>query len=108
MTYAPFVVDSNGEVRNLNMEMDANRVYLRQQMLAGLSAVVSQASGANYLEDGFISTGRWPRRSASDHAKVLDKTLNLMTSKQMEAFKVNKEPQAVRDRYGNTASAAAA
>ena len=25
-----------------------------------------------------------------------------MTSKQMEAFKVNKEPQAVRDRYGNT------
>ena len=27
MTWAPFVVGSNGDVRNLNMEMDANRVY---------------------------------------------------------------------------------
>ena len=36
MTWAPFVVSSNGQVRNLNMQMDANRVYLRQQMLAGL------------------------------------------------------------------------
>ena len=40
MTWAPFVVGSNGEVRNLNMRMDANRVYLRQQMLAGLGGAV--------------------------------------------------------------------
>ena len=43
----------------------------------------------------------WPG-GPGDHVKVLDKTWNLMTSKQMEAFKVNTEPQAVRDRYGNT------
>lgn len=33
---------------------------------------------------------------------ILDKTVKLMTSKQMEAFKVAKEPAEVRERYGNT------
>jgi uncharacterized protein (DUF1501 family) len=32
---------------------------------------------------------------------VLKKTVNLMTSAQMDAFKVTKEPKAVQDRYGN-------
>ena len=40
--------------------------------------------------------------SAEDHAKVLDKTLGLMTSKQMEAFKADREPTEVQERYGKT------
>ena len=50
------------------------------------------------IEKGFISQNRGS--AAEEHAKALDKTLNLMTSAQMDAFKVNKEPKEVHDRYG--------
>jgi len=87
MTYAPFVVNSNGQVRNLKMGVNQDRLMERMKALA-------------YLEKGFIGENRG--QSAVDHAKILDKTLALMTSKQMEAFKVNKEPQPIQDRYGAT------
>jgi len=87
MTYAPFVVNSNGQIKDLAMGIDQSRVDQRMQLLAS-------------LETGFIKTGRGS--SADEHAKVLDKTYDLMTSKQMEAFKVTQEPQEVRDRYGTT------
>ena len=48
------------------------------------------------LEKGFISENRG--LSASEHAKVLNKTLSLMTSSQMEAFKVTEEPTEVQER----------
>jgi uncharacterized protein (DUF1501 family) len=85
MTYAPFVVGSDGNVRNLDMGIDQARLMQRMEMLAS-------------LEKNFISQNRG--ESAKDHAKILDKTLSLMTSKQMAAFKVNQEPEAVRERYG--------
>jgi uncharacterized protein (DUF1501 family) len=87
MTYAPFVVGSNGNVRNLQMGIGNDRLMERMQMLAS-------------LEKGFISQNRGD--SAKEHAKILDKTLSLMTSKQMEAFKVDKEPKEVTERYGNS------
>jgi len=87
MTYAPFVVDSNGNIRDLNMGIDPSRLSQRLQMLAA-------------IEDKFIKESRGG--SALDHNKILDKTVKLMTSKQMEAFKVAKEPDEVRERYGNT------
>ena len=87
MTYSPFVVDSNGNIRDLNMGIDPTRLSQRLQMLAA-------------IEDKFIKESRGG--SALDHNKVLDKTVKLMTSKQMEAFKVAKEPEEVRERYGNT------
>jgi len=87
MTYSPFVVDSNGNIRDLNMGIDPTRLSQRLQMLAA-------------IEDKFIKESRGG--SALDHNKVLDKTVKLMTSKQMEAFKVSKEPAEVRERYGNT------
>src|SRR5690606_11059756 len=37
-----------------------------------------------------------------EHAKVLNSTLNLLTSSQLEAFDSSKEPQTTRERYGNT------
>jgi len=87
MTWAPFVVNSNGDVRDLNMGMNAQQLQLRKNML-------------DSMEANFINQNRGP--SSLEHAKVQQKTWNLMTSKQMEAFRVNSEPQPVRDRYGNT------
>lgn len=87
MTYAPFVVNSNGNVRDLNMEMEYTRVEQRLRMLAE-------------IEGKFINEKRG--LSASDHFKVLNKTVKLMTSQQMEALKISKEPIEIRERYGNT------
>jgi uncharacterized protein (DUF1501 family) len=87
MTYAPFVVDSNGNIRDLNGGIDQSRMIERLSML-------------QTIEDNFITQNRGI--IASEHKKVVDKTVKLMTSKQMEAFKVSKEPQEVREKYGNT------
>jgi uncharacterized protein (DUF1501 family) len=85
MAWAPFTVSSNGQVRNLDAGLDAERV---SQRMAALELV----------EKGFIAQKRGS--AADDHMKILRKTLNLMTSKQMDAFKVNKEPKEVLDKYG--------
>jgi hypothetical protein len=85
MAWAPFVVNSNGQVRNLEMNLDEKRLMQRMAAL-------------DLIEKGFISQNRGA--AADDHMKILKKTLNLMTSQQMEAFKVTKEPQEVQDRYG--------
>lgn len=87
MTWAPFVVDSSGRVRNLDMGIDQTRVNQRLEMLAT-------------IEKRFIGEERGG--SARDHAKVLDRTVKLMTSEQMKAFKIDEEPEAVRERYGAT------
>ena len=85
MAWAPFVVNSNGQVRNLEMNLDEKRLMQRMAAL-------------DLIEKGFIAQNRGS--AAEDHMKILKKTLNLMTSEQMEAFKVTKEPQPVQDRYG--------
>ena len=87
MSWAPFVVDANGNVRNLDMGIDPTRLSQRLEMLSA-------------IEDKFIGEKRGA--SSDDHAKVLSKTIKLMTSDQMESFKVMKEPKDVQDRYGNT------
>lgn len=88
MAWAPFSVDSNGRVRNLDMGLDRQRLQQRMMTL-------------KLIEQGFIDDDRG--QAAADHQEVLGKTLNLMTSTQMESFKVDQEPQSVRDEYGNSA-----
>jgi hypothetical protein len=88
MAWAPFTVDSNGRVRNLEMNLDQRRLLQRMSAL-------------DLIESGFISQNRGS--AAEDHQKILRKTLNLMTSAQMDAFRVDREPAVVRQRYGNTA-----
>ncbi len=93
MQYAPFVVGSDGNVRNLHMNgIDQNRLMQRMEMLA----VVERGFADGHKPDSKRST------SADDHAKVLDKTLALMTSKQMEAFKVGSESKEVQEKYGRS------
>ncbi|QDU91516.1 hypothetical protein Pla175_49450 [Pirellulimonas nuda] len=87
MAYAPFQVDSNGRVRNLQMPVKEDR-------MAGRLAVLDT------VEDRFIRQNRGS--AAADHAQVLAKTRSLLTSDQMKAFNVMGEPQEMRDRYGDS------
>lgn len=85
MAYSPFVVDFSGRVRNLDMSLSADRLAQRMQMLGK-------------LESSFASQGRG--EMAADHYKVLQNTANLLTSKQMDAFKIDSEPESVKKLYG--------
>ncbi len=84
MAWAPFTVNSNGQIRNLDMKVDER--------------LANRMAALNMIENGFIKQNRGS--AASDHEKVLKKTADLLTSPQMEAFKVNKEPKAMQDMYG--------
>lgn len=85
MSWAPFVVNSNGRVNDLQMGLNQQRLMQRMATL-------------KVIEEGFIKQRRGA--AAEDHAKILDKTLSLMTSQQMQAFKVAEESQQIRERYG--------
>lgn len=87
MSWAPFVVDNSGRVKNLDLQIDRNRMGQRLQMLS-------------MLEQNFISQRRG--QAAIDHAKILEETRSLLTTKQMDAFKYEQEPEAVRERYGDS------
>lgn len=91
MAWAPFAVSSNGQIRDLAMKIDDRRLAQRVAAL-------------DLIEGGFIKQTRGGEAAAgspaSEHQKVLAKTLALMTSEQMEAFKVDKEPKEVKERYG--------
>jgi len=85
MAWAPFAVSSNGRVRNLEMQIESQRLMQR-------------AAALQVIESGFASrTGDLP---PAEHAKVLEKTMDLMTSDQMQVFQVDQEPEAVKQRYG--------
>lgn len=87
MSWAPFTVSSSGQVRNLGMKgWGDETLQSRLEML-------------RLIEGGFVNQNRGP--AALDHAKILDKTVKLMTSDQMKAFKVNEEPEAMKELYGN-------
>jgi hypothetical protein len=89
MSWAPFSVTSNGQIRNLDVKQDE------------LDRMVDRMRALDFVEKSFVNQNRGP--AAMDHMKVLEKTVHLMTSKQMDAFKVAKEPKEVQDRYGNDA-----
>lgn len=85
MSNAPFVVDSNGRIRNAD-GVDTSRLGQRLGML-------------NVIEESFINSkrGELPK----SHKDVYEKAVNLMTSKQMAAFRVEDESPEVRAAYGD-------
>ncbi|MEX2167869.1 MAG: DUF1501 domain-containing protein [Pirellulales bacterium] len=87
MAYAPFQVDSNGRIRDLQFEGKEQRLSDRLVLLEA-------------VEKKFIDERRGI--AAVDHARVLEKTRALLTSEQMKAFNSQSEPQPMRERYGNT------
>ena len=88
MGWAPFSVSSDGRIRNLEMGLQDQRMMQRIRAL-------------EFLESNFVAQRRGA--AAEDHRKILQKTVELMTSEQMAAFEVAKEPEAVKERYGDTA-----
>ncbi len=87
MAYAPFQVDANGNVRDTQMNVPWQRMVDRLKLLEA-------------VETRFIHERRGS--AAAEHAKVLGKTRELLTSDQMKAFQVRSEAQTVQERYGDT------
>lgn len=87
MAYAPFQVDSNGRIRNLDMRLEEQRLAQRFALL-------------ETIETQFINQRRG--MAAIDHAKVLGKTSSLLTSEQMKAFNVDSEPEPIKEMYGTS------
>jgi len=85
MAWAPFNVSSNGRVRNLEMGLEEQRLTQRMAALT-------------LMETAFVKSTRGS--AALDHQAVLKKTYDLMSSEQMAAFKVDQEPEDVKERYG--------
>ncbi len=86
MAYAPFQVNANGQIRDLDMNVPWQRMYDRMKLLSA-------------LETRFIDERRGA--AAEEHAKVLGKTRDLLTSEQMKAFKVRTEPKEMLEKYGD-------
>jgi len=83
--HAPFVVNSDGRIKNLNIKVD-NRFFQRAYAL-------------DVLENNFINQNRGS--VAKDHRDVLRQAFDVLTSEKMEALKVSNEPNGVLERYGN-------
>jgi hypothetical protein len=84
---APFVVDSNGNIRNADMgDLGRDRLGQRLRML-------------DVVETNFIRSNRG--ELAQDHKNIYTKAVNLMTSEQMKAFKVEEEDPATIAAYTN-------
>lgn len=93
MSHAPFLVDNSGTIRNASMgELGADRLNQRLSML-------------QVVEDNFINSQRGD--SGQAHKDVYKKAVNLMTSKQMAAFRVNDEKKEILDLYSPAPAAGA-
>lgn len=83
--YSPFVVNSDGRIRNLEMKID-QRFYQRAYAL-------------DAIETGFINQRRGS--AAKEHQAILKEAFGVLTSSQMDALKVAGEPENVKERYGD-------
>ncbi len=85
MANAPFLVDSSGNIRNASMgDLPQERLNQRLSMLG-------------VVEDNFINSQRGDFGQA--HKDVYKKAVHLMTSEQMEAFKVEQEKPELIQQY---------
>jgi len=85
MTHAPFQIDASGRINNADVgDLGYDRLNQRLAMLES-------------VEDNFIKSDRGD--SGAAHKKVYEKAVNLMKSKQMEAFKIDQEKKEVVDAY---------
>jgi hypothetical protein len=90
MAHAPFVVQNPGSpIQNL-------------QPPGGLSAfrMENRLRFLSDMENQFIKDGRGV--AATDHRAVYEKTVRMMNSKQLDAFKLDSESAATRKKYGES------
>ena len=74
MSYAPLNVSSDGRIRNLDTQVADARLIQRMKTL-------------ELIEQGFNRQNRGA--SSSEHTKVLEKTYQLLTSRQVDAFSLD-------------------
>ncbi len=88
MAHSPFVVNNpNGKIANLEPPAEINALRMdRRVAMLGLT------------EENFLAQKRG--QGGVDHRAVYAKTLRMMKSRYTDAFKIDKEPAAVRDAYG--------
>lgn len=88
MSHAPFVVDSNGQIRNAsgNGMISKDRLAQRLDLLT-------------VVERNFINSKRGDLPQA--HKEVYEQAVELMTSQQMKAFNVRDEKAEVLEKYGD-------
>jgi uncharacterized protein (DUF1501 family) len=86
MTYAPFQVDANGQIKDASMSVPAARMVDRLKLLGA-------------LETRFVNEKRGS--AAQEHANIYAKTQELLTSQQMKAFQVRSEPKEMTEKYGD-------
>lgn len=82
-SHNPFVVNSNGDINNLGIELNPRRLNI-----------------LSIIENGFINSNRGDL--PKDHKRLYEKTIRLNTSQQMEALKLEKEHDKIKNAYGNT------
>ena len=82
---APFVVGSDGQIRNADMGEAKGRLNQRLAML-------------DVIETSFINSKRGS--SPKSHQEIYQKAVNLMTSAQMASFKVDEETPEMIEKYG--------
>lgn len=85
MAWSPFSVTSNGRIRNMQNGMQGDQLRRRYAALQAIESGFQKRTGDS---------------AAVEHGKVLEKTFALMTSSQMEAFRVEEEDDAMKERYG--------
>ncbi|WP_435010136.1 DUF1501 domain-containing protein [Tundrisphaera lichenicola] len=88
MAHSPFVVNNpNEKIANLDPPKDINEMRMRRRVqMLGMT------------EDNFVAQKRGS--FASDHKAVYAKTFRMMTSQYADAFRLDREKDAVRDAYG--------
>ena len=86
MTYAPFQVDANGQIKDATMGVPEARMADLMKLLG-------------MLETRFVNEKRGS--AAEEHGKIYAKTQELLTSAQMKAFQVRSEPKEMTAKYGD-------
>jgi hypothetical protein len=90
MAHAPFVVQNPGSPIQ-NLQPPGGLTAFRMEHRLALQRL---------MDDQFIKDGRGV--AAKDHKAVYEKTIRMMNSKRLDAFKLDGEDKATKDRYGDT------
>jgi uncharacterized protein (DUF1501 family) len=91
----------------LGAEYDSFKIGDPAQKLPDLSSFVSSARDAKRLSDIEVverafARGRHQRIEATQHRATMERARAMMSSEQLAAFEVSREPESVRRNYGNT------
>jgi hypothetical protein len=92
MAWAPFQISAPGQdIQNIRPPggLPDFRVQNRRELL-------------RIMDDQFLREGRALAPAAKDHKEVYEKTIRMMKSQQLDAFKLDKEDTNTRERYGQS------